>query len=314
MLSGVIAIKGGNGQSLALKSDGTVVAWGRNVFGQLGDGTTTQRTTPVQVKDVGGVGVLSGVSAISGGELSSAALKTDGTVVAWGQNSLGNLGDGTTTQRTTPVQVKDVGGVGVLSGIVSLDLGEAGISPVALKNDGTVVAWGFGAFGQMGDGTTNNELTPVQVKDVGGAGVLSGVSAIAAGSIVNMALKNDGTVVAWGAGFFKNLGDGTTTTRLTPVRVLGVTGVGFLSGISDISVGTIISFALQPNGTGFAWGNGDDGALGNGVFMQSTVPVQMVGLPIELQVCNNAIIEGTEPPSNNSTIILQGNRGYARFS
>ena len=103
-------ISAGIYHTISLKSDGTVWAWGYNNEGQLGDGTTTQRTTPVQVSG------LSGVIAIAGGGYHTIALKSDGTVYAWGRNSEGQLGDGTTTQRTTPVQVSGLSGVIAIAG------------------------------------------------------------------------------------------------------------------------------------------------------------------------------------------------------
>ncbi len=130
----------GDSHTLALKSDGTVWAWGHNGDGQLGDGTFTNRTTPVQVKD------LSGVIAIDGGQHNhSLAVKSDGTVWGWGNNDDGHLGDGTYTNRNSPVQVADFGDAIAVAGGDSHSL--------ALKSDGTVWAWGANWHGQLGDGT-----------------------------------------------------------------------------------------------------------------------------------------------------------------
>jgi len=194
-----VQIAGGGHHSLALRNDGTVWAWGRNNYGQLGDGTTTERHTPVQVAN------LTGVQAIAGGFSHSLALRSDGTVWAWGRNSKGQLGDGTTTNRTTPVQVLNLTGVQAIAG--------GFFHSLALKSDGTVWAWGYNHFGQLGDGTTANRTIPVQVAD------LTGVQAIAAGSDHSLALRNDGTVWAWGWNYLGQLGDGTTANRSIPVQV-----------------------------------------------------------------------------------------------
>ncbi|MBI5299281.1 MAG: RCC1 repeat-containing protein, partial [Deltaproteobacteria bacterium] len=201
-LSGITAIAGGSSHSLALKSNGTVWAWGYNGSGQLGDGTTTERDTPVQVSG------LSGVTAIASGNGHGLALKSDGTVWTWGYNTYGQLGDGTTTERHTPVQV-----LGSLSGVTAIAGGFSNNHSLALKSDGTVWAWGANDFGQLGDGTTTERHTPVQVSD------LSGVTAIAGGSVHSLALKSDGTVWAWGYNSNGQLGDGSTTERDTPVQV-----------------------------------------------------------------------------------------------
>lgn len=150
-LTNVTAIAAGNSFSLALKSDGTVFAWGTNLHGQLGDGTTTDRPTAVQVSG------LSDITAIAAGrEYFALALKSDGTVYAWGNNDSGQLGDGTTTQRDTPVQVTG------LSGVMAIKAGR--YHSLAQKSDGTIYAWGANFAGQLGDGTTTERHTPVPTR------------------------------------------------------------------------------------------------------------------------------------------------------
>jgi len=230
-------IAGGEEHSLALKADGTVWAWGGNSAGQLGDGTYTRRTTPVQSG-------LGGVTAITCGAYHSLALKSDGTVWAWGSNGYGQLGDGTYTMRTTPVQVSG------LNGVTAITCGA--YHSLALKSDGTVWAWGGNNYGQLGDGTYTDRTTPVQVSGLGGVGAISG------GYYHSLALKSDGTVWAWGLNNYDQLGDGTYTNRTTPVQVHMVTpsgdSVSFLSGVTAIEGGGVQSLALKSNGTVWKWG------------------------------------------------------------
>jgi alpha-tubulin suppressor-like RCC1 family protein len=125
--------------------------WGLNSYGQLGNGTSRDSHTPVPVRG------LTGVTAISAGGYRTVALKNDGTVWAWGYNVGGELGDGTNTNRNSPVQV-----IGLRTGGIAISAG--GSHTVALKNHGTVWAWGLNFSGQLGDGTTTDSYTPVQVK------------------------------------------------------------------------------------------------------------------------------------------------------
>ncbi len=256
-LAGVTAIAGGDLWSLALKSDGTVWAWGWNVYGQLGNGTNTTSNTPVQVSG------LSGVTAIAAGN-HGLALKSDGTVWAWGDNSFGELGNGTNTTSNTPVQVLGLSGVTAIAAGVRHSL--------ALKSDGTIWAWGANSSGQLGNGTNTNSNTPLQVSG------LSGVTAIAGANANNTyALKSDGTVWAWGDNFFGELGNGTFTPSNTPAQVVGTGAVGYLSGVTVIASGSFLGLALKSDGTVWAWGLNESGQLGNGTNTNSNTPVQVLG-------------------------------------
>jgi RHS repeat-associated protein len=249
-------LAGGQYHSLALKSDGTAWAWGYNVDGELGDGTTTNRTAPVQVSG------LTGVSAIAAGNLHSLALTSGGVVKSWGSNVYGQLGDGTTTGRKTPVQVTGLTGITAVAG--------GNYHSLALRADGTVAAWGLNNAGQLGDGTTTSRTVPVSVQG------LSGVVAIAAGGLPgfaghSVALKGDGTVWTWGYGKHGQLGNGSMSSSTTPLKVAGLSGVVAIAAKGDNT------YALKGDGTVWAWGDDGYGQLGNtGVQgSQSTVPVQV---------------------------------------
>ena len=201
VLSNVTAIAAGEYHAVALKQDGTVWAWGWNGNGQLGDGTQTNSPTPIQV--------FSGVTAITAGSYHTVAQKQDGTVWAWGWNATGQLGDGTLTDRLTPVQVS-----GLSTNVTEIEGGEN--HTVARKLDGTVWAWGYNEYGRLGDGTTTDRLTPIQVSG------LYNMTDIEAGDEHTVALKQDGTVWAWGANWYGQLGNGTYTDSSTPVKSNGV--------------------------------------------------------------------------------------------
>jgi alpha-tubulin suppressor-like RCC1 family protein len=251
-----VALAAGGSHTLALQPDGTVWAWGNNANGQLGDGTLAG-PTPVKVRDpLDPSGFLTGVVVVAAGGSHSLALTSSFTVVAWGNNAAGQLGDGTTTERTEPVRVKDPSDpTGWLTGVVALAAG--GSHSLALRSDGTVVAWGNNAFGQLGDATTTQRQTPVPVKDPSSpTGWLESVTAIAAGGSHSLARKADQTVSAWGANTSRQIGDGTTAQRTTPVQVKDSTDPsGFLTGATAISAGSNHSLALRFDGTVRDWGS-----------------------------------------------------------
>jgi len=266
ILHSVIAVSAGDRHSLALLADGTVLAWGANGKGELGDGTTAARKTPVAVSGPNAAGSLTDIIAISAGTRYSLALKADGTVWSWGRNDNGQLGDGTTTDRHTPAKAKVTRATAIAAGASH---------SLALKGDGTVWAWGRNNKGQLGDGGVTDSPTPVKVKGPGGGGALTGVTAIAAGKDwYSLALLGDGTVWAWGYNSHRQLGDGTTHTRKTPVQVIGASGEGKLTGVVAIAAGAVHNLALQDSHV-IAWGWNNGGRLGTGNDADPGFPVKV---------------------------------------
>ncbi|MGE3843813.1 MAG: chitobiase/beta-hexosaminidase C-terminal domain-containing protein, partial [Vicinamibacterales bacterium] len=243
-------VAGGGSHSLALRDDGTVWGWGLNSGGQVGDGTTTQRTTPVSVSN------LANVVAIAAGEAFSVAALADGTVWAWGLNTNGQLGDGTTTQRTTPVRS------GTLTGIAQVAAGRS--HALARTGSGAVWAWGLNSQGQLGDNSTTQRTSPVAVSGVTAA-------SIAAGWQHSLATQASGAVAAWGYNATGQLGDGTTTRRLTPITVPNLPSVDTVAG------GETHSLALTPDDAVLTWGGNASGQLGDGTTTQQTGGIPVSG-------------------------------------
>ncbi|MGI9103823.1 MAG: Ig-like domain repeat protein [Terriglobales bacterium] len=257
-ISGVVAVVSGWNFNAVLKSDGTVWTWGYNYDGELGLGTTTSGgcscvATATQVSS------LSNVVAIAGGSYHILALKSDGTVWSWGQNSSGELGIGNFLAKTSPVEVSG------LTGVAAIAAGND--HSVAVKSDGTVWAWGDNSHGALGGGTTQSaSTTPLQVTNI------SDVVSVSAGRYYSVAVKSDGSAWAWGYNYYGELGNGTTADSSLPLQVSN------LSGVRAVVSAEYYSLALKSDGTVWAWGYNNDGNLGNGSNTTAVTPVQASGI------------------------------------
>ncbi len=259
-------------------ANGKVYAWGQDISGQLGDGTTGTPNATATPQAVTG---LSNVVALAASVSHSLALRNDGTVWAWGDDVLGQLGDGTVASPSTAPTPQQVPG---LSGVANIAAGGAGHS-LALKSDGTVWAWGWDYYAQLGDGTAGTPTSVPTPQQVVG---LAQVVAIASGTFHNLALQADGTVWAWGNDDFGQLGDGTVGTPSTVATAQPVSG---LSGVIAIASGTYHSVAMKADGSVYAWGWDAWGQLGDGTTGSPdtvAVPQPVAGLSGVIAVSANA--------------------------
>ena len=240
----------------AVTTTGAAKCWGYNYYGQLGDGTTTDRLTPVTV-----TGLASGVATISAGDNHTCAVTTTGAAKCWGINTFGKLGDGTTTNRLTPVTVS-----GLTSGVASITAGN--LHTCAVTTTGAAKCWGNNGSGELGDGTTTNRITPTAV-----SGLTSGVARITAGDSDTCAVTTAGAAKCWGNNGTGQLGDGTTTNRLTPTAVSGLT-----SGVASITASYWHTCAVTITGAAKCWGDNTYGELGDGTTTDRLTPTAVSGL------------------------------------
>jgi len=253
----ITAIAAGNMHTCALTTAGGVKCWGYNEDGQLGDSTIDDRYEPTDVK-----GLASSVAAIALGEVHTCALTTAGGVKCWGWNVNGQLGDGTNgNRRLEPTDAKGLG-----SDVAAIAVGRT--HTCALTTAGGVKCWGWNDYGQLGDGTTDNQLEPTDVN-----GLASGVAAISAGYGHTCALTTAGGVKCWGYNRFGQLGDGTTDNRLEPTDVKGLA-----SGVAAISAGYGHTCALTTAGGVKCWGHNRFGQLGDGTTDNRLEPTDVKGL------------------------------------
>jgi alpha-tubulin suppressor-like RCC1 family protein len=254
---GATNIAGGGDHTCAVVAGGSMKCWGGNGSGQLGDGTTTDHFTPVSVSG------LTNAAAVSAGFSHTCALTTAGGAYCWGDNTSGQVGDGTTSNRLTPTAV-----TGLSSGVTDISANYAHSCAVV---SGGAKCWGDNAFGQLGNGSTNNHSSPIDV-----FGLTTGVAAISAGQYFTCALTTAGGVKCWGDNAFGQLGDGSTTQRIQPVDVTGLS-----SGVTAIAASEGgHTCALLDTGGVKCWGNNEYGQLGEnrGCHTPCTTPVQVTGL------------------------------------
>jgi alpha-tubulin suppressor-like RCC1 family protein len=244
----------GSGSSCAVKMDGTLWCWGNNTNGQLGDGTYSQRLSPVPITALGNL-VLD-VSVSSG---HTCAVKMDGTLWCWGDGKA--LGTGTEIGRSTPAQVTALGDQ-VISVVGGWNFG------CALKRDGTAWCWGENMGAGVGDGTTATRWSPVQITTLGNQ-----VVSLAAGMGHACAAKLDGTLWCWGNNDNGQIGDGTVTRRLVPVRVTLPAPVRSLTAAQSVS-----TFAILTDGSVWGWGSNWTGTLGDLTSIDRTRPARMTAL------------------------------------
>jgi alpha-tubulin suppressor-like RCC1 family protein len=229
-LTGVTQIAAGSTFGLALRSDGTVWAWGLNGQGELGNGTTTSSSVPVQVTG------LSRVTQIAAGGGFAMAARTQGFVTSltsvwtWGDNLEGQLGDGTEVSRSTPEQVSGLSVPSVLQIVAGVEFA------MVLGSDGSVWAWGADNHGQLG----NAAMYAPQTRAVETVGMASGITHLSAGLDHVLALRSDGTVLAWGDDEYGEIGNETSSD--SPALPTEVTG---LTNVTQVSAGPGFSLALH---------------------------------------------------------------------
>jgi alpha-tubulin suppressor-like RCC1 family protein len=262
-----------NSFGAGIKTDGTLWTWGRNNTGQLGDNSTIAKSSPVQI--VGGGTTWKQISAGWNQQQSAVtsngaclAIKTDGTLWAWGRNSYGQLGDNTIISKSSPVQT-------VAAGFnwkqVSIQLGHA----VAVKTDGTLWTWGLGTSGQLGNNLLSNVSSPIQTGQGG-----TSWNSVSAGSYSSSAIKTDGTLWTWGKNNYGQLGNESTSNVSSPIQTVAsgtnwkqvsMAGPGFGG-----SAGPAMTAAIKTDGTLWVWGNNNYGQLGDNTTISKSSPIQTI--------------------------------------
>lgn len=250
----VASVSAGSMHTCAVTTGGALYCWGRNQYGQLGDGTAQDRLIPTMV-----LGLSSGVVSVSAGNDHTCAMMATGAVQCWGSNQYGQLGTGNNINRTSPTPV-----VNLSPGAKQISVGQS--FSCAVLNDGSARCWGWNGNGQLGDGTTTLSNSPVEVSVLG-----NNVAKIDASLHSTCAVTVSGGAYCWGSGTSGNLGDGGKSNRTRPVPVLDLT-----SGVTDITGGGAYTCATTSSEI-YCWGSGSYGKLGTGNYERVTKPVLIAG-------------------------------------
>ncbi|RZD44960.1 MAG: hypothetical protein CXT68_08985 [Methanobacteriota archaeon] len=258
-----VAISSGNGHTCIILDDGSVSCWGRNVEGQLGDGTNTNRSTPIQTASLG---TGRTAVAISSGDYNTCIILDDATVSCWGNNGNGELGDETNTNRNTPTQTSS------LTGRTAIAISSGGIHTCIILDDGSVSCWGDNFYGQLGDGTTTDRNTSTQTSSLG---TNRTAVAISTGGTHTCAILDDGSVSCWGDNWYGQRGDGTNTNRNTPTQT---SSLGTNRTAVAISSGYGHSCIILDDGSVSCWGWNEYSQLGDGTTEQRNTPTQTSSL------------------------------------
>ena len=242
IMDDVIQVSAGERYTMVIKSDGSLWVFGYNNNGQLGDGTKISRSNPIKI--------MGDVIQVSAGDEYSTAIKSDGSLWVWGRNDYGQLGDGTKINRITPVKIMD--------DVIQVSAG--GSNTMVIKSDGSLWTWGSNDSGEIGDGTKtiydvfwnieidNGKLIPVKI--------MENVIQISAGAEYSTAIKSDGSLWAWGSNYYGQLGDGTNINRATPVKIM--------DGVIQVYAGYFHTMAVKSDGSLWTWGSNSEGQIGDG--------------------------------------------------
>jgi alpha-tubulin suppressor-like RCC1 family protein len=270
----------------ALANNGTLYAWGTNFRGQLGDGTTTARNQPVAV-DLSALGAGVVLTRIVAGGFDAYALSSDGAAYAWGLGNDGELGNGANSDSSTPVAVDTTG---MPAGVDFSDITTGQVAAYALGTDGKVYSWGSDVAGALGTGGTGDLNVPTAIS-AGALPVGVTITRVAAGQEGGYALGDDGHVYAWGSNMFGDLGDGTNTDSNVPVQVsAGAIPAGV--NITAIGGGSSSAYGIGSDGHVYAWGNGGNGQLGDGLGTSSSAPVLVAAGAIPTDVLLTSVSGG----------------------
>jgi alpha-tubulin suppressor-like RCC1 family protein len=280
----------GTYHTAAIKTDGTLWLWGYNPYGQLGDSTLVTKSSPVQT-------IAGGTNwkQVAAGSFHTAAIKTDGTLWAWGSNFYGNLGNSDRSTKSSPVQT-------IAGGTNWKQVAAGSVHTAAIKTDGTLWNWGYNGDGRLGDSTTISKSSPIQTIAGG-----TNWKQVAGGYYHTAAIKTDGTLWTWGDNYYGQLGASTTTSKSSPVQTIAG-GTNW----KQVSCGQYHIAAIKTDGTLWNWGRNNNGQLGDSTPTSKSSPIQTIvgGTNWKQVTCGNLHIAAIK---TDGTLWMWGNNSNSQL-
>jgi len=259
--------------SSAITSEGRIFTWGDNYHGKLGDGTATDRYAPTEITSNFSYNTGETITEVSLGSSHSSAITSKGRIFTWGYNFYGQLGDGTNINKDIPTEITSKFNLNTGETITSVSLGSNYSS--AITSEGRIFTWGYGVYGQIGDGTTANRYTPIEITSNFGLDVGETITSASLGSNHSSAISSEGRIFIWGSNAFGQIGDGTTTDRYIPIEITGNFSLNVGETITGVSLGSNHSSAITSEGKIFIWGFNSDGQLGDGTTTNRDTPTEI---------------------------------------
>ena len=258
----------------AITSEGRIFTWGYNSNGQLGDGTIIDRDMPTDITPLFGLDIGETITSVSLGKIHSSAITSENRVFTWGYNYYGQLGDGTTTDSYTPIEITANFGLIGEETVIIISLGERHSS--AVTSEGRILTWGGNNYGQLGDGTIIDQVMPTEITT--NFGLIPGetVTSVSLGYLHSSAITSTGRIFTWGYNYYGQLGDGTQVRRYNPTDITTNFGLSLGETITNVTLGKLYySSAMTSTGRVFTWGGNYHGELGDGTRIDRYTPTDI---------------------------------------
>ena len=260
----------GDMHSAALSSKGRLFTWGWNFYGRLGDGTTTNRFVPTEITSLFSLNNEEIITKVVLGVSSSAAITSEGRIFTWGENASGQLGDGTISNKSTPVDITEKFTLDEDEKVVDVSLGYVHMG--ALTSKGRLFTWGNNTYGQLGNGTNNLQINPTEITSYLNLNSSETLISVRLGGYHTMVVTSDDRVFTWGNNTKGQLGNETFTNTNSPVDITDKFILGLNEHIVLSSSGYRYSIAVTSEGRVFSWGENLNGQLGDGLNANLSSP------------------------------------------